>query len=321
MDKQYHADLLQVDPHLTYLQREGKSPLPEMARAGHLSRYFRRELMLAFEYVCLNRDTYTDPMGNTVMPNHFQANWDILHRKLYDYKMYVLDLYPSEIPYSNWEGDLKYIIRLLEGGPADEVVNLCDYFMRDWTTHQVGDKIAEVFRNNPSAYAIETTQNAEGRTLRYLYPAMDEMSAELLEGSIENINESGAIGVHTHIRQGATCLDARDYAGGVREGYLALESAARQLTGKPKQQLSDALKDIRNNKELIPDPALWEIIDTISGKLSRYANQQEGPRHSLTTKDEPDISSQEALFFYGMCIMAAGYLASKLTMQQNGEGE
>ena len=320
MDKQYHADLLQVDPHLTYLQREGKSPLPEMARARHLSRSFRRELMLAFQYVCLNRDTYRDPMGNTVMPNHFQANWDILHRKLYDYKMYVLDLYPSEIPYSNWEGDLKYIIRLLTGSEADDVVNLCDYFMRDWTTHQVGGKIAEVFQNNPSAYAIETTQNAEGRTLRYLYPAMDEMSAELLEGSIENINESGAIGVHTHIRQGATCLDARDYAGGVREGYLALESVARQLTGKSKQQLSEALREIRKN-ELIPAPALGEIIDAISGKLSRYANQQEGARHSLTTKDEPDIGSQEALFFYGMCIMAAGYLASKLTMQQNGEGE
>ncbi len=275
--------------------------------------------MLAFEYACPNQPTYYDRM-EVVGFNSVESNQRIVQRKLREYKMYALDQYPREIRTTELWEDLHYIAALLEGGPADEVVNLCDYFMRDWTTHQVGGKIAEVFQDNPSAYAIETTQNAEGRTIRYLYPAMDEMSAELLGGSIENINESGAIGIHTHIRQGATCLDARDYAGGVREGYLALESVARQLTGKPKQQLSEALREIRKN-ELIPDPALGEIIDTISGKLSRYANQQEGARHSLTTKDKPDIGSQEALFFYGMCIMATGYLASKLTMQQNGEGE
>ena len=322
---QHHLD----NPHLTYEEREGRGPLPEMATPGHLSMRFRRKLILAFETLAYEPSEYINAIGEPARAfNTARSNQNFLINKLRDYEIHVLEYLLSEISETDGESALYFIKGLLEDAPADgeaeSVVNFCDYFLRDPGAGEVGDAIAGVFYNNPSAYAVVATQDTEGLPIRMLYPAIGEMSAEVMGEAISHIYYSDVKGVQTLLRQARDRLDDRDYAGGVERGYAAVESAAKQValqrTGKAPSTLGRALDKIRAT-ESKPDPAQDVIFDVVKGKIGRYANDEEGIRHSLFTKDAPDIGSAQALFFYAMCVMAADYLTSKLAEHPNGEGE
>ena len=68
----------------------------------------------------------------------------------------------------------QFVNPLLKKGSTDDVVNFCDFIMRDTGAGPVAGVIAYGFETEHSAYAVGHKYDAMGRTiLRYLYPAAD----------------------------------------------------------------------------------------------------------------------------------------------------
>ena len=301
----------------TYEARQGRGPALEMVKAGHLAKRFRGNLMIAI---------HTIPSGyrpHVYGPSQesyriASSNQKFLVNKLMQFKVYVLDYYPDEAIVTDVNGALSFIISLLKDAPAEgvaeSVINFCDFILQDPKAGEVGDAIARVFRDNPSAYKVVETQNAKGETIRLIWPSSGEMSAKVLGEAINHIDTSDVKGVPTLLLQGRNRLIDRDYAGVVWEGYAAVEYAAEQVafqrTGKSVKGLGKAVSAIIRSGTL--DPFQEDILNTIDSKFSKYANPKRHPKGSLA------IGSDEAFFFFGMCAMAAEYLASKLTEQPRG---
>lgn len=312
----------------TYEERQGRGPLPEIATIGHLSPRFRRKLILAFEnhdYVVRRVKTSGDRM-----PYRDRAvNWEnkkFLIKKWRGFHIDVLDFLLSEIGDIDVETALVDIANMLNEMPADghpaSVVNFCDYFLSDPDPagEEIRAAIAEVFDKHFTAYSVVPTQDVEGKPIRQIWPAIGGMSADVMGEAINRINESSAVGAQTYIRKGAECLNAGDYVGGVRQGWLAVESAAQQITGKPNQALDNALKEILRDG-LIPNSAIREIFANAMFRFNKYANKFPGLRHASSTELPPDMSPADARFFYALCVNAVDYLAPYLPDNPNGEGE
>lgn len=123
---------------------------------------------------------------------------------------------------------------------------------------------------------------------------------------IQSLNESiqsNALGVAQHISMAIQTLSNRDkpdYRAVVRESILAVESAARHVTGTPKATLGDALKRI---KEL--HPALSRSYSNLYG----WTSDAEGIRHALLD-DKVTISADLAKYMLVSCSGFANYLIS-----------
>lgn len=162
--------------------------------------------------------------------------------------------------------------------------------------------------NSKTAYVVVRKQGFNGLPVRQIYPAMDENSARLMGEEIGRIAESSAIGAHAHISKGAKyIIEDGDYVAGVREGWLALESATQQLTGKPDQALPSALSEIRKRK-LIPQSFISELFCSNVSRFNDYANKYPGLRHASSNDLPPDMDMRQARFFFVHCVNLIGYL-------------
>jgi hypothetical protein len=114
-------------------------------------------------------------------------------------------------------------------------------------------------------------------------------------------------GVAQHFQSALDLLSNRqnpDYRNSIKESISAVESMARVVTGNPKATLGDALKVLEK------DHALHGALKEGFSKLYGYTNDEAGIRHAML--EEPNLGSEDAIFFLVSCSAFTNYLKSKV---------
>src|SRR5690606_3218264 len=117
------------------------------------------------------------------------------------------------------------------------------------------------------------------------------VSSEEITSVKTAIDQEDLLGSSKHLQQALTLLSDRakpDYRNSIKESICAVESAVRQMAGKPKATLRDAITELEKRQPL--HPALREGILRIYG----YTSDEEGVRHAM--QEEPDIGQSDAVF-------------------------
>ena len=297
MDKEHHERNLD----LSFPDRQNPDYVPPRSVVGELPRGFRQALLDAFN------TTIADELDHT--PAH---NWTT--EKIYQFLVEEIQImwrdevrtkYPFGVGFD-------WLTPLIKSGDADVIVHLLDFILRDPGAGQAGDVIEGVFKTNRSAYAVGTSQDAEGRTIRYLYPARDEDSAEVVQAALELAaisDRGGVIRAREHIRKGSDYLNATsspDLRAAVGAGFNALEAIAKEITGDPKKD--DPVKAMLKIGKKLP----YGLRHPIVVKLCGYAHKR---RHDEVIETDPD----DAQLFLDICTLIMGVASTKLTTQPRGE--
>ncbi len=178
-----------------------------------------------------------------------------------------------------------------------DVYDFLDFILRNipqkWTEH-LGQELNLVLERENSGYRIIGNQ---------ICPISSDEEIASIEESLSAPFDSA----RTHIRKAVQLLSdkkAPDYANAVKEAILAVESAAKEVTGLPKATLGECLKKIEKNGEL--HPALKGGMSQLYG----YSSDSSGIRHALTGNDLPPIFA-EAKFMLVVCSAFVNFLAAK----------
>ena len=119
--------------------------------------------------------------------------------------------------------------------------------------------------------------------------------------------DSQFAGVDAHLQQALDLYanrDDPDYRNSIKESISAVESMAKIISGKPKAELSDALKEMEKKKVL--HAALKEGFI----KLYGYTCDADGIRHSMM--DKPNLDAADARYFLLSCTSFINYLKAQI---------
>ena len=288
-DEQYHRENL----HLTPSQRLGAVPLPDPIKPEHLPKRFRIALDLKF------REEINGARGlnyrQQILDEYRHDN--NIGGMLFRYKTEMLEKFPDEITESRPSEDRQFIANLLRG-QYNEVLDLCEWFLRNASHLNLRVGIVTVFDNNPSAYKIGYAEN----NVPFIYP-VNQASAEATANAIARLNSTKQTTVLEYIRQAATSLNNQDYAGSVGLSIKAVEHIALQIPPKS-NTLGQALHEI-DKLNLLPHPTIKVIFEKMWGYASDVV------RHASKGEDVPEVKLDEAVLMFGLCAVTADYLASK----------
>lgn len=113
--------------------------------------------------------------------------------------------------------------------------------------------------------------------------------------------------VSTHLQRALTLMSDQknpDYRNSIKESISAVESIAKEITGKPKATLGEALKVLESSNKI--HPSLKESFS----KLYGYTSDEGGIRHAMLS--EPNLTAADAKFFLLSCTSFINYLKSKV---------
>ncbi|MBD2317090.1 AbiJ-NTD4 domain-containing protein [Phormidium tenue] len=113
--------------------------------------------------------------------------------------------------------------------------------------------------------------------------------------------------VASHLQRALTLMSDRknpDYRNSIKESISAVESIAKEITGKPKATLGEALKVLEVSNKI--HPSLKESFS----KLYGYTSDEGGIRHAMLS--EPNLTAADAKFFLLSCTSFINYLKSKI---------
>ena len=287
---QYHSENL----HLTPSQRLGAVPLPDPIKPEHLSRRFQIALDLKFG------EEIDGARGENYRGQILDAYRDDnnIRGLLFRYKTEILEKFPDEITESMPSEDRQFITNLLRNGQYNEILDLCEWFLINAYYLNIKAGIVTVFDSNPSAYKIGYAEN----NVPFIYP-VNQASAEVVANAIAHLNSTNQTTILEYIRQAATSLNNKDYAGSVGLSIKAVEHIALQIAPKS-NTLGQALHEIYR-LNLLPHPTLKGVFDKMWGYASDVV------RHASKGDDVPEVKLDESVLMFGLCAVTADYLASK----------
>lgn len=288
-DKQYHSENL----HLTFSQRVGAVPLPDLIKPEYLSKSFRIDLNLKFREEINGSRAYNSHYGETL--DEYRAD-NKIEGMLFRYKTEMLEKFPDEITESKPCEDRQFITNLLRDGQYHEILDLCEWFLINASHLNIRAGIVTVFANNPSAYKIGYAEN----NLPFIYP-VNQASAESVSKALARLNSNNQNDILSKISEAATQLNNQAYPASAKFGMDAVEISGSQLAPNRKN-FGQVLSEIAKQK-LLPNNEIRQILD----KINAYANEH--ARHAK--EDTPNIERDEAIYFFGLCAVTADYLASK----------
>ena len=169
--------------------------------------------------------------------------------------------------------------------------------MLSWLNHESAI-VAEI--NNVLEAKLSVWRYASGRFVEITNEA--ELSAV-----DEAIQQSDFAGASQHLARALELLTDRkkpDPRNSIKESISAVESAAKEITGKPKATLEDAIKVLEGHGDLHP------CLKAGFSELYAYTSDQGGIRHAMLA--ESNLTQADALFFLVTCSAFINYLKSKI---------
>ena len=154
-------------------------------------------------------------------------------------------------------------------------------------------------RHDPQPLAFSQAQGYEE------IPAVTPEEGGAVVEALQTLRKAGLGGAASHLRNASECINARDWAGSIRESIHAVESVARQLDPDASKTLGPALASIEKRGML--HPALKDAFN----KLYGYTSDEQGVRHALLDRPDHNVGMDEALFMLSACGSFASYLWRK----------
>ena len=138
-----------------------------------------------------------------------------------------------------------------------------------------------------------------------IVPSVTPEEGNAVVEALQTLRDAGLDGAALHLHNASECINARDWAGSVRESIHAVESVARQLDPAASKALRPALTSLERSGTL--HPALKEAFN----KLYGYTSDEQGVRHALLDRPDHNVGMDEALFMLSACASFASYLWRK----------
>ena len=281
---------------MTFSQREGKAPLPEPMRLGHIPHRFRQDVLVAIlraiEYEAWMLDEFRDKdneMHSTMT--------EILGSFQYD----VLEKYGHQIVKNYPEKDSDLCKTCIEKGQYDQVLTLVEYILRHGDCPEdLRNELKVAFDAAPIAYFIEEIDGYPT-----ILPRASLESGKATQQAIKALDDAGMGGATTHLRQAVDHINAGQYADSITDSIHAVESVARRIA--PNSNTLGAALHVLENKGILANKQLKTGFE----KIYAYTNTEEGARHPIVFKDSSDVGLDEAVFMFGACASFAAYLVSK----------
>ncbi len=207
-------------------------------------------------------------------------------------------------PLDEWKSGFQYICTDLrdsiEKPPFNRVFDLIQFVLRHPQCPRAFImQMRATFAECRLAYTIDV-----GRPPTVIPAVTPEAGTAVVE-SLRELREAGLDASAAHLRDASGCINAGDWAGGVRESIHAVESVARRLDPKASKTLGPALSSLERGRAL--HPALKGAFSQLYG----YTNQEQGIRHALLDEATASVGQDEAVFMLGACASFASYLWRK----------
>ena len=289
--------------NLTFSQREGRAPLPEVMKLEHVPWKFRQ---LAWHFVdsAIRNKTHFD---FDMYDNEHSRGIDSI---IWSYR-FEIQLEPhDDISHSTPSKDREVSRKLLLDGEYHDVLTFVEYILRhEECSDKLYASLKHGFDQSPIAYYAE---KIDGQPT--IIPRINREAGEATRRAIQTISEGVTVGAATHLRQAAERINARQYADSIADSIHAVESVARVIDPKASGTLGPALKSLEKTG-LLKHPVLTEAFN----KLYGYTNDEQGIRHALLERNAADVGQDEAVFMFSACASFAAYLTDK--HRQVGERE
>ncbi len=243
--------------------------------------------------------------------------WNVLHSRLFTNIQFTFgaSIYQptplDDFVKSLWQSHFDLPADEAPQGEESQVATIRDFFFRaNW--FQIYDLIAFIllWLGKPPVIIAEVNQVLE-RNLsadRFVQGKFVEITNEAeLSAVSDAIGQSEFSGAAIHLARALELLADRrnpDPRNSIKESISAVESAAKEIAGKPKATLEDAIKILEKRGDLHP------CLKAGFSKLYAYTSDQGGIRHAML--DEPNLTKADALFFLVTCSAFINYLKSKV---------
>ena len=296
-----------IDPEkrqLTFAQREGKAPLPEVLQVGKLSRNFRKNLWKVVETSISNSQVMDMDIifcDSNVFNDSDQGKFWEQCSHLYYFD--VLDKNHDEIFPNSFHGFNEFrnaMHEIILDGRYDETLTVTEHILRTpGIPKELANSIKNVFEYAPYLLDISAQPIC-------IIPVTSEEMKKNTKRALDDINQSELTGAKTHLRNAAQELNENKFADSVRESIHAVEATVRKIDPEESNIFSDALNSLEKNG-ILKHPALKEAFK----KLYGYTNTEKGIRHPLIDNDVANVGFDEAIFMYAACVSFVDYLVSK----------
>ena len=183
--------------------------------------------------------------------------------------------------------------------PFNRIFDLLQEIMRhtDCPTQFI-QSVEKIFRHYLLAYVVDIGSPAT------IYPTATEEEGNSILRATDELTGAGFGVAVTHLRQASACVAQRNWSAAVRESIHAVESTARQIDPSART-LEPALRELEKAGAL--HPALKKAFSSLYG----YTSDEQGIRHALIDKTQPNVGQDEAVFMLGACASFSSYLARK----------
>ena len=273
----------------TFSQRFGYEPLPTPMQLEELSNDLRRDLFNELRSFLLSI---------SADGRYFESDGDrFIERVLGEFSKLPESKVSTQ--YSVVVGDFETIVLT---GRFNEVLDFLEILIRDrCLDSSLTHRIRDLFEEQAAAYWLDTSKEPYG-----FVPRGSIAQGEATQRAIETLESEKMVGATAHLRQAAEHINGKQYADSIADSILAVESVACLIDPESHKTLGPAL-DALERKGLIKHPALKNAFKALYG----YTNDEQGIRHSLLEKEQPEVGLDEALFMFGSCASFAAYLVSK----------
>jgi hypothetical protein len=157
----------------------------------------------------------------------------------------------------------------------------------------------QILEKEMSGYRLVDTQ---------IIPVTDENELREIEEAIATSQKTRFSGVYSHLQSALSKFSDRknpDYRNSIKESISAVEAIAQIISGKPKVELSQALKLIEDKVGL--HPALKKGFLAIYG----YTSDADGIRHAMIEDSKCDF--EDAKYMLVSCSAFINYIIMKAT--------
>lgn len=207
-------------------------------------------------------------------------------------------------PLDEWSADIGAVRRDLrkriETLPFNRLFDLIQFTLRHSSCPpNFASRMRQVFSRCRLAYTVDEGQPPT------IVPAVTPEEGSAVIGALQTLRNARLGGAESHLRNASECINARNWAGSVRESIHAVESVARQLDSNACGGLKPALESLERRGGLHP------ALKAAFNKLYGYTSDEQGVRHALLDRPDHNVRMDEALFMLSACASFASYLWRK----------
>jgi hypothetical protein len=280
--------------NLSFLEREGLTPLPVAYELEELSYEVRNEIKYILDEE-LNKyfGYYRD---GSELPD-----W---HKMFKDWHVQFLKQ-PIEAFYP--DNTRHQLLGLVSNYPYNQVFDVLEFFINHkiLINHSFASEISNLFEREQVAYLlIERDKN-----YKIFVPRASKQEGEAYLSALASLSSDFFSGARKNLAEAGYHLAKKEYDKSVRESIHAVESIIRVLTNNRNIKYSDGMRELINKFSL--HRALGEGFT----KLYGFASDADGVRHSSIEGIET-IDEETAFYFLGACASFVTFVMHKARKNQ-----